>query len=159
MKFSLRTLLVAVLLTAVVITVILYRYAPINLRLGMDRSRVENLLKHAGAEDISDGMSTYTVVVPNLDGTIPDPVKAEFNPTGMWHLQSINLTFETEFVDGKLSEINVWDWAGRQLDRYHHLLEYDSVSELTVPVLHGLYRYKILETHNRGINPPVKNGG
>ena len=77
----------------------------------------------------------------------------------MWHLQSINLTFETEFVDGKLSEINVWDWAGRQLDRYHHLLEYDSVSELTVPVLHGTYRHKILETHNRGINPPVKNGG
>ena len=73
MKFSLRTLLVAVLLTAVVTTVILSRYAPINLRRGMDRSRVENLLKHAGAEDISDGMSTYTVVVPNLDGTIPDP--------------------------------------------------------------------------------------
>lgn len=151
MNFSLRALLVLVLLASVATAVVLSRYSPINLRLGMDRSRVENLLRHAGAEDVSDGMSTYAVVVPNPGETTPDPVNGEFNSTGMWHLASINLTFETEFADGKLAEIKVWDWTGRQLDRYHHAVEFDSVSELTVPVLHGTYRYKIIETNDRGL--------
>lgn len=159
MRYSLLAFLAVLHLAAVISAVVVSRYAPISLRLGLDRGTVEGLLRHAGAEDLSDGMSTYTVVVPNLDGTLPDPVETKFNRTGMWHLASINLTIETEFVGGKLVAINLWDWTGRELDRYLHLIEYDSASELTVPVLHGTYSYKIVETHNPGINPPQRIGG
>ena len=157
MKFSIRALLAVLLLAAVVTAVIVSRYAPITLRIGMDRAEVENLLRRTGAEDLSDGMS-YTVIDANADGTTSNSTDADFNPTGMWHLSSINLTVETRFVEGKLAEINVWDWRGRQLDRYHHLLEYDSVSELIVPVMHGSYRCEILQTYNKGVNPPLRKG-
>ena len=53
--------------------------------------------------------------------------------------------------------INVWDWTGRECDTYYHALEYDSASELTVPVLKGTYHAKILKVVNEGINPPVRN--
>lgn len=156
MKFSIRTLLAVLLLAGVIAAIVASRYSPIKLKLGMDRSYVETLLQRSGAQDISDGMSTYTVTVPYADGTIPtNPPEPEFNPTGMWHLNSINLTVETEFTNGKLTDINVWDWSGREMDRYHHCLEYDSVSELTIPLMHASYRCKVLATKNKGANPPA----
>ena len=162
MRLSLRVLFGAVLLAAVATAAVMSRYAPIHLSLGMDHARVERLLRHVGAEDISAGMSTYAVVVPCPDGTTSADYPApdiDFNPTGMWHISGIGLTVETEFDEEKLTEINVWDWTGRELNSYHHTLEFDSVSELIIPVGHLYYRATVLETHNKGVNPPIKSGG
>jgi len=156
MKFSIRTLLGILLLTGIIASIVASRYSPIKLKLGMDQAHVENLLRRSGAHDISDSMSTYTVIIPYDDETTPTaPPEPEFNPTGMWHLDSINLTIETEFTEEKLDKINVWDWSGREMDRYHHCLEYDSVSELTIPLMHASYRCNVLTTKNKGTNPPA----
>ena len=37
----------------------------------MARSYVETLIQGSGAQDVSDGMSTYTVIIPLADGTTP----------------------------------------------------------------------------------------
>ena len=178
MKLPIRPLLATLAFAAILIAIVVSRYALIEggtlrqaglpemetLTLGMDRDCVEDLLRNIGAEDISAGMSTYTVIVPYPEGTTSadypdaDPVN-EFNPTGMWHLSTIDLTVETKFTDGKLSQINTWDWTGREMDRYHDFLEYDSVSELSIPVTQGAYSSEVIETYNQGVNPPVKSGG
>ena len=160
MKFSLRTLLAILLLAAVVIAVLVSRRAAVHLKLGMEDSRVESLLRSVGAKDISDGMSTYYVLEYAAGGP-PSEYYTDpgVNPVRMWHLPSIGLTIETEYDDAKLARINVWDWTGRQLNDYHHALEYDSVSELIIPVLHNSYRCEVLETHNQGVNPPANSGG
>lgn len=143
-------MLMVVCLIAILAAFILSRYAPVVIKKGMTRAQVETLLHRVGAEDLSDQLSTYTVVIPGIT------VDSTTNRTGMWHLSSIDLTLETVFVDEKLEELYVWDWSGRKLDRYHHLLEYESTTELVIPLLHRSFRYKIVETHNRGVNPPAR---
>ena len=160
MKFSLRILLVIVLFFGVTCAIIVSRFAPVEFTLGMKYDRVEDLMKYVGADDISDGMSTYSASVPYPDGLGPN----DFPDTGangnvMWHLPKLNITIGTVFNDDQLIEIDVWNWAGRELDRYHHVLEYDSVSSLKIPILHQNFQSELIEKHNLGVNPPITNGG
>lgn len=124
MKVSLRTLLLILLVAGIACGTIASRYQPVGLRLGMKVSRVEESLRHLDAEDISDGMSTYLVVIPEdlLEGAVPrNDIETSTNSTGMWHVSKLNITVETDYdVDGRLSAINVWDWTGRELNSYHH---------------------------------------
>ncbi|MDB2686512.1 hypothetical protein N9Y42_04820 [Mariniblastus sp.] len=126
----------------------------------MDFSRVEYLLLYAGAESDFGMQSTYSVSVPYEPGTpVSKSSEPSNNGTTMWHLPKLNITIGTVFVDDRLDEIEVWDWTGRELDRYHHLLEYDVVTNLKIPILYRSYTTEAIKTENRGVNPPLKDVG
>ena len=162
MKYSIRTLLLLLLLCAVASTIVVSRFSPVEISLGMDFSRVEHLLLYVNAESDPGMQSTYSVSVPYKPGThtpIRKSSESSHNGTTMWHMPKLNITIGTVFVDDRLDEIEVWDWAGRKLDRYHHLLEYDVVTNLKIPILHRSYTAEVIRKENRGVNPPSEDGG
>ncbi len=153
MKYSLRALIILLVLSAMVLAYISSKYASVKIELGMKHARVVELLEYLGAEDITAGMSVNTI------DDFPPPEGPSRGHTGstMWHVSRANITIETVFEDDQLIALNLWDWSGRVLDRYHRLMEYDSISELRIPMLHRYHHAEILETHNIGKNPPARH--
>ena len=149
-------LLTLVLFFAMVYAIVVFRFSPVVISVGMDYSRVEQLLLYAGGDN-SEVTSSYSVSIPYEPGKpARDYATLGHNGNTMWHLQKLNMTIGAVFIEDKLIEIDVWDWTGRELDRYHHLIEYDSVDNLRIPILQGSYSAKLLSRENRGVNPPVR---
>ena len=129
------------------------RYRPVNLELEMTQNDFESALLRLGAIDISEGMSVGT-----FDGFEPEknpPVRRG----GIWKLSRQNLTIEASFENQRLKDLNLWDWTGRRLNSYHHVLEYDRVSSLTISLLQTRHSAERIETLNLGVNPPVRTDG
>ena len=138
---------------SVLMAVVASRYRPVHLELGMTQNNFESALLRLGAVDISDGMS-----VGNVKGFEPEE-NAPVSWGGIWELSRENLTIEASFENQRLTRLNLWDWTGRRLDRYHHALEYDRVSSLTISLLHPRHSAERIETLNFGVNPPVRTDG
>ena len=129
------------------------RYRPVNLELEMTQNDFESALLRLGAIDISEGMSVGT-----FDGFEPEK-NAPVRWGGIWKLSRQNLTIEASFENQRLKNLNLWDWTGRRLNSYHHVLEYDRVSSLTISLLQTRHSAERIETLNLGVNPPVRTDG
>ena len=111
---------------------------PITIEIGMKKTEVIEILSDFGATDIGEGMQTTALM------------KGESNPKGwMWSIESPNLSIETKYQEGKLTELNVWDWTKRKLTSYHHTMEYDEVSQLKLIAATGKFQTTVIKTHNQ----------
>ena len=101
----------------------------------MDKESVVQTLKSLGASDIGTGMQVMET----------DPGKLK---NWMWHLEEYNFTLETLYSKGKLVTLNYWNWEGRKLSSYHHLMEYHEISELRADTRTKKHFTKLIKKYN-----------
>ena len=106
-----------------------------TITLGMTESEVVASLEQLGANDISAEMSVTA-----------GARKSHW----MWDMDSPKISLETLFEKGSLKTLNLWDWRTRELNRYHHLMEYDEISEVTINPHRSEFTCDIVATHNPG---------
>ena len=107
-----------------------------QLVLGTEKREAIHLLKALGAVDIGEGMQV-------------ELAEGQSSANWMWSLKRYDVTVETQYEGGVISQLNVWDWRGRKKTSYHHKLEYYSIDRLDFNK-DGTAEYSILETFNKG---------
>ena len=66
----------------------------------------------------------------------------------MWSIDTPDASIETTFQDGKLTQLNYWDWRNRKMTSYHHTMEYVELSSLTINPHDNDFTATVLKTHN-----------
>jgi hypothetical protein len=102
-------------------------------------------LKLVGAKDISDGMQT---AIPYTGDDGADTPTTGGSVWQMWSIDSPDSSIETTFEDGKLTQLNYWDWRDRKMTSYHHTMEYVELSSLTINPKNNDFTATVVQTHN-----------
>ncbi|TWU60355.1 hypothetical protein Poly51_06300 [Rubripirellula tenax] len=116
-----------------------------TLSLGMTETDAVTQLKLVGATDISDGMQT---AIPYTGDAVADTPAANSSSWRMWSIDTPDASIETAFEHGKLTQLNYWDWRNRKMTSYHHTMEYDELSSLTINPKDNDFTATVVQTHN-----------